>query len=337
MKKLIIFIIALMMTTVTACATDDISSAKTEKQNIEQTVKNGLKVNGTDLVDENNNKIQLRGMSTHGIAWFPQFVNYDSFKTLRDDWNTNCIRLAMYTDEYDGYCSGGDKEKLKNIIKNGVSYATDLGMYVIIDWHVLNDQNPQKYKADAVTFFNEMSALYKDNTNVIYEICNEPNGSATWNDIKDYANSVIPVIRNNDPDAVILVGTPFWSQEIDKALADPLNFNNIMYVLHFYADTHRDELRSRLDNCVKNGLPVFISEFGMCDASGNGGNNFDEMTKWKEIIDKYNLSYICWNLSNKGETSAVIKPECQKTSQWSEDDLTEGGKWIRNCFRNSAK
>ena len=120
-----------------------------------------------------------------------------------------------------------------------------------------------------------MSEAFADNDNVLYEICNEPNSGTSWDSIKSYAEEVIPAIREQKPDAVILVGTPTWSQEIDKAAASPLTFDNIMYTLHFYAGTHKDDLRNRLETCAQNNLPVFVSEFGMCDASGNGANDFD--------------------------------------------------------------
>lgn len=94
----------------------------------------GLRVSGTTLTDASGNAVQLRGVSTHGLAWFPEYVNKEAFETLRDDWGANVVRLAMYTEEYGGYCNGGDKEALKQLIDDGVSYATELGMYVIIDW-----------------------------------------------------------------------------------------------------------------------------------------------------------------------------------------------------------
>lgn len=252
-----------------------------------------LHVENGKLTDENGNTVQLYGMSTHGIAWFPQYINYDSLRTLRDDWNTNCIRLAMYTAEYGGYCAGGDKEQLKQLVKDGVSYATELGMYVIVDWHILSDCDPNQNKDEAIAFFREMAEVFANNDNVLYEICNEPNGGTSWDSIKSYAEEVIPVIRAQKPNAVILVGTPTWSQEIDKAAASPLDDSNVMYTLHFYAGTHKDDLRNRLETCVQNGLPVFVSEFGMCDASGNGANDFVSTTKWLDLLNKYQISFCC--------------------------------------------
>ena len=292
-----------------------------------------LHVENGKLTDENGNTVQLYGMSTHGIAWFPQYINYDSLRTLRDDWNTNCIRLAMYTAEYGGYCAGGDKEQLKQLVKDGVSYATELGMYVIVDWHILSDCDPNQNKDEAIAFFREMAEVFADNDNVLYEICNEPNGGTSWDSIKSYAEEVIPVIRAQKPDAVILVGTPTWSQEIDKAAASPLDDSNVMYTLHFYAGTHKDDLRNRLETCVQNGLPVFVSEFGMCDASGNGANVFVSTTKWLDLLNKYQISFCCWNLANKDESSSVFKACSTALSDWTDDDFNESGRWIRDYFR----
>lgn len=165
------------------------------------------------LRERTGKKFQLRGISSHGINWDvgAPYVNKASFKTLRDDWGVNAVRLAMYTSEYNGYCAGGNKENLKKQVRNGVKYATDLGMYVVIDWHILKDGNPKKQLKEAKSFFDTMSVQYKNQKNVIYEICNEPNG-CSWNTIRDYAEQIIKVIRKNDANAVIIVGTPNWSQ-----------------------------------------------------------------------------------------------------------------------------
>ena len=292
-----------------------------------------LHVENGKLTDQHGDVVQLYGMSTHGIAWFPQYVNPDAFRTLRDDWNTNCIRLAMYTAEDGGYCSGGDKEQLKQLVKDGVSYATDLGMYVIVDWHILSDGDPNQNKDEAIAFFKEMAETFVNNDNVLYEICNEPNGGTSWESIKAYAEEIIPVIREKKPDAVILVGTPTCSQEIDKAAESPLEDKNVMYTLHFYAGTHKDDLRNRLESYAQNGLPIFVSEFGMCDASGNGANDFESTAKWLDLLNKYQISFMCWNLANKDESSSVFRANSTKISDWTEEDLSEAGQWIKAYFQ----
>ncbi len=290
-----------------------------------------LSVDGTQLVDENGEPYQLRGMSTHGITWFPDFVNEDAFTTLRDEWGTNIVRLAMYVDEWgNGQCYMGNEKGSRELLEKGVDICLELGMYVIIDWHVLNPGDPSAYTDKAVEFFDYIADKYKGLPNIIYEICNEPNGNADWNGVvKPYAEKVIPVIRKHDKDAVIIVGTPTWSQDIDKALANPLSYDNIMYALHFYAATHTDWLRDRLKTCVDSGLPVFVSEFGCCDASGNGGNDFTQAEKWLSLLDEYNISYCSWSLCNKAETASCLTPSAGAKGGWGENELSESGKWLK--------
>lgn len=319
-------------------AKEKIAKKENKKKTDEVTVTKGiaegaLAVSGANLVNSNGEIVQLKGLSTHGLAWFPDYVNKNLFKELKESWNINVIRLAMYTEEYGGYCSGGDKNNLLNLIDNGVSYATDLGLYVIIDWHILSDGNPNKNKSEAINFFDYVSNKYKDNTHVIYEICNEPNGGTSWSDIKSYALDVIPVIRTNSPNSVIIVGTPTWSQEVDKAAKDPITeYNNIMYALHFYADTHKDGLRNTMESAIKSGLPIFVTEYGICDASGNGAINESEAGKWMALLNKYSVSSCAWNISNKGETSAIFNSSCNKKYGFSEGDLSSSGKWVYNML-----
>lgn len=288
-----------------------------------------LHVAGTGLADPEGNPVQLRGISTHGLAWFPGYVNEACFGELRREWNANVVRLAMYTAESGGYCTDGDKEQLKQLVRDGVRYAGEQGLYVIVDWHILSDGNPNRYIEEAKAFFAEMSAEFASCSHVLYEICNEPNGGTSWQDIKDYAAQVIPVIRANAPDAVILVGTPTWSQEVDKAAADPITeYGNLLYTLHFYAATHTDALRGRMTAALDAGLPVFVSEYGICDASGNGAIDYAQAQAWRELLDARGVGYVAWNLSNKAETSAMLTPACGKTSGFTQDDLSASGRWV---------
>lgn len=304
----------------------------TDSENIKQ-VSGRLHVSGTALLDSDGNAIQLRGVSTHGLAWFPDYVNKEAFETLRDDWGANVIRLAMYTEEYGGYCSGGDKDSLKQIIDDGVKYTNELGMYVIIDWHILSDGNPNTNKEEAKAFFSEMSSKYSSYNHVIYEICNEPQNSDWNSQIKPYAKEVISCIRENDKNALILVGTNTWSQDIDAVIGNEIDDDNVMYVLHFYAGTHKNEVRSKLISALEAGVPAFVSECSICDASGNGGIDYDSAESWLELLNDRGVSFLAWSLSNKNETSSLIRPGCSKISGWTEDDLSETGKWFKKAIK----
>lgn len=289
-----------------------------------------LSVNGTNIVDKNGNNFQLKGVSTHGIAWFPQYVNQEAFVYMRDNWGINAIRLAMYSSAGEGY-----SKQMHNLVSNGVEYARNAGIYVIIDWHILAEGNPNTGKENAKAFFTEMATKYKDYDNVIYEICNEPNGDVQWDrDVRPYAMEIIPVIRNIDDDAIIVVGTPTWSQDVDIAAKNPITgYTNIMYSLHFYATTHRDYLRQKLQTALDSGLPIFVTEFGICDVSGNGAIDETEANTWIDYLNQRNISWMCWSLCNKAESASLIKSSVGKTTGWTAEDLAQSGTWLLQALK----
>lgn len=299
-----------------------------------------LSVSGTNLVDAGGNPVQLRGVSLHGIQHtngsttaFKDYVNLESFQILRDEWGVNLIRIPVYTEE-GGYCRGG-AAGMDATIQKAVDYATQLGMYIIIDWHILSDGNPWNHQGEAVNFFNNYSAKYSGYGNVLYEICNEPNG-VDWGTIKSYAETVIPVIRSNDSNAIIIVGTPNWSQYLDDVSYNPIQgYSNIMYTLHFYAASqwHKDALRNRVTTAHNNGLPIFCTEFGICDETGNGNFDFDSAATWMNLLKQYNISYCCWSLCNKNEAASMFDSNCTKVNGWTNSDLATTGAWYINYTR----
>ncbi|MBR4174809.1 MAG: glycoside hydrolase family 5 protein, partial [Lachnospiraceae bacterium] len=231
--------------------------------------------NAPVIVDEQGAAVQLRGASTHGMQWdiCTPFINEEAFHTFRDEWGVNLIRLVCYPRDYNGYLNGG-KDMLDGLIVNGMNYAKNLGMYAIVDWHV-HQYNPNEDKEAAKTFFAKYSEMYADYDNVLYEICNEPTNTPWYdgsgNDIYTYANEIIPIIRANDDDAIIIVGTNTWSQDVDDVHNKPItDYDNIMYTFHFYSGSHGSSFRERVTNAINAGTPVFITEFGICDSSGNG-------------------------------------------------------------------
>ena len=246
-----------------------------------------LHVKGTKLVNAKGKTVILQGPSLHGLSFTfwnkkgketraTDYISKATFKTLKKDWHANTVRIPVYTQEYNGYCVGGsdNQKKLLKAVDKAVKCATDLKMYVIIDWHIRSDGNPNDHKKEARTFFKKMAKKYADHDNVLYEICNEPNGGVNWKDhIKPYAKSVVSVIRKYDKDVVIIVGTGTWSQDVDQVIGNKLTDKNVMYTLHFYAATHGDGLIDRAQKALDAKVPIFITECSICSADGNGTIN----------------------------------------------------------------
>lgn len=288
-----------------------------------------LSVKNGKIIDKNKNEFLIQGISTHSIYEFSQYINYETFKTLRDEFNVNTIRLAMYPRDEMGY-----SESLHSKMDEGIKYATQLGMYVILDWHILEDNDPNINKDSAKIFFKEMAYKYRDYDNVIYEICNEPNGDVTWDSVKAYAIEIIGIIREFDNDGIIIIGTPDYCKNINEAQNFPIEqYDNLLYSFHFYAGTHKSDLREKLEKVVNNNFPVIVSEFGISEATGSGNIDEEEANRWLNYLKDNKIGYICWNLSNKDESSAILKPEVVNISAWNDEELSQTGLWLKKIYK----
>lgn len=303
------------------------------------------------LADSNGNVIQLRGMSTHGLQWYPEILNNNAFQCLSYEWGCNVIRLAMYVGE-DGYATD---PTLKDKVIEGINLAKANDMYAIVDFHVLTpgDPNDEIYSG-ASDFFKEISETFPNDPNVIYELCNEPNTDISndadgWQSVKNYAEPLVQMLRDSGNENLILVGSPNWSQRPDLAADDPIEDDNIAYTFHFYAGTHatsevstdRDNVMSNVRYALENDVCVFASEFGTSEADGTGGNYFSECNDWITFLNENNISWCNWALSNKNEDCAAFLPYIAGQSNatsldpgddylWYDWELTDDGVYIED-------
>ena len=288
-----------------------------------------LEVNGNKIVDKNNEPVSLAGNSFFwsndgwgGEKYYkPEVVSW-----LKEDWNTTIVRAAMGVEDPGGYLD--NKTANKDRVKIIVEAAIDLGIYVIIDWH---SHHAEDHTDEATIFFEEMAELYGGHDNVIYEIYNEPLDISWSETIKPYAISVITAIREIDPDNLIVVGTPEWSQRIDLAADDPiLGFPNIAYTLHFYTAFHHQWLRNRASAALDDGIAIFITEWGSVGYSLVDSEANDWMT-WC-FINK--IIHCNWAVNDKEEEWSILVPGASTTGNWNEDDLTEAGRLAKNIIAN---
>jgi len=292
-----------------------------------------LSVCGVHLCNQSGTPIQLRGMSSHGLQFFPNCVNRNSLAALRNDWKADFIRLSMYVQE-GGLAS--DPTGFTNKVNGLVDDATALGLYVVVDFHILTPGDPNFNLGLAKTFFANVTAKHAGNTNVLYEIANEPNG-VSWDAIKSYANQVIPVVRKNSPNSVVLVGTRGFSSlgltdgsDEKEILADPIGFKNVMYTFHFYAASHGADRRAVVARAAKE-LPLFVSEFGSQTFTGDGTNDFASTTAWLDLLKANKISYGMWSFSDGHESNSVFKQgTCAGTNFAGTGVLTPAGRYLRS-------
>jgi endoglucanase len=282
-----------------------------------------LKVTGTKLVDAKNNDVVLHGMSFGWHNWWPRFYNADAVHELANKWNCTVIRAAMGIEPDSGYLKA--PKRSIELITNVIDACIKENVYVIIDWH---DHNIHHEKA--VEFFSSMSKKYGANPHIIYEIFNEPDHE-TWTEVKAYSEAVIKAIRANDPDNIILVGSPHWSQDVHLAAEDPIKgYSNLMYTMHFYAGTHKKWLRDRTDEAIKKGLPVFVSECAGMQATGDGPLDHNEWKAFADWMSEKRLSWIGWSVSDKNETCSVLEKPAVSNGNWKEEDIKDWGKLVKS-------
>lgn len=288
-----------------------------------------LSVDGNRLINQRKEEVQFTGVSSHGIQWFGELYNKENLEQLKA-LGVNIFRVAMYVNpDDDGYVKN---RELKDKVMELVDICVELDMYVIVDWHILNDNNPTKYQTEAKEFFSDISAKYKDTPNVIYEICNEPNGDVEWErDVKGYAEDVIGAIRANSPKSLVIVGTPRWSREMVAVANSPLNIENVVYAVHFYAGSDNVTLRDKIDNFRDQGFAVFVSECGMTDATGAGELHPDAFKRWAEYLADRKISWVYWSFTNKDEGSAMLKSD-YKVGDEIEESLSESGKAVKEFW-----
>lgn len=300
-------------------------------------------------ISVSGNKILFGGdeASISGVSLFwsndgwggEKYYTANTLSWLKQDWNIKVIRASMGVEDSGGYISSPTSNK--NKVKTVVDAALAQGLYVIIDWH---SHNAHDYQAQAISFFKEMATLYGENSNVIYEIYNEPlnsypdatNSTQIWlNKIKPYAEAVIAEIRNIDPDNLIIVGTPSWSQDVDTAANNPITgYINIAYTLHFYAGTHGQFLRDKATQALNKNVALFVTEWGTVKASGDGDVATAETTSWINFMKQNKLSHANWALNDKNEGASALKPGASVNGNWVDSDLTASGLLVKGYIKN---
>lgn len=354
-KALFCFILIFSLIFVNAC------SSITNKE-IPQS---GVSLNGRLKVikDENgimrlaNQKgafISLRGMSTYNFNRVvvgedtQNLLNNNAFSAMRKDWKCNVIRLAVYVPSEDNGYNGMKETTISNIDK-AIKLATDNDMYVIVDWHVLTPGDPtDKTYQYAEEFFTTVAKKHGKKKNVMFEIMNEPNSydiddETFWEHIKPYAQKMVDLIRKYSKN-IIIIGNPCWSQRPDLCAKSPIQGDNLMYSVHFYAGSHGEELRNNILSALNGGVAVFCTEWGVTNNTGNGpvyltpeDGGVSDAETWLDFLDEHKISWCNWSMAAKRESSAALLRTTTlnpKSGVWQESELSESGKFVRARLRS---
>lgn len=301
----------------------------------------GLYVDGTVLrYADTDSAAVLKGVSLGWHNIWPRFYNGEAVKALAQDWGVQVVRAAIGADNHakadNPQCHSGftgDREFALQHLYEVADAAVEAGIYVIADWH-----SHKLMPEEAKSFFTEVATRYKDCPNVIYELYNEPVDDS-WEDLKAYAEDLISVITGiSTVHPLILMGCPHWDQDIHLPAADPIkSYDNVMYTVHFYAATHGQWLQERTAQALSDGLPVFISECGGCEASGDGFLDEESWHGWYTWAEEHEVSVVTWSISDKAETCSMLTPEATDGGPWPEEVVKPWGKSVREWLEDSNK
>lgn len=292
-----------------------------------------LRVEGTQIVTASGDPIQLKGPSSMWLNWEHDGYaeSLDALVWMRDNWKLTVIRAAMGIEPDGAYLSNPEvaMAQVTTIVEN----AIDAGVYVIVDWH---DHNAHMNQAAAEAFFAEMSATYGDVPNIIYEPFNEPEQIDWASELKPYHEALVAKIRENDPDNLIILGTPIWSQNVDVAAGSPVAGTNLLYTLHFYSCTHTASLRSKGDAALSQGLPLFVTEWGSTHSDGglDGLVCLDEAQVWTDWMRTRGVSWTAWKLDNCSDSTCYFAPTgAPRDGEWTDSMLQDHGLFVRDRMR----
>jgi len=330
MKKILLAIVLVMFLGLISCKKSNSSDVVKKEEDESKTLSvietyGQLSVRGNKIIDKNNNVIQLRGMSLFWSQWMGQYYTKEAVQWLKKDWGVTVVRAAMGVDEGEEsyiYRPEIEKEKVFRVMDG----AIEAGVYVIVDWH---SHHAEDYLEESKSFFAEVAKKYGDEPNIIYEIYNEPL-DVSWDIVlKPYHEAVIEEIRKYDSNNIIVCGTRLWSQRVDEVISNPIQEDNIAYTLHYYSSTHKQELRDIATLAINADVALFVTEFGVSEASGNGVIDISEANIWWDFLDENKISWCNWSIADKEEASAALYPGAAGTGNWSNEEITISGKMVR--------
>lgn len=288
-----------------------------------------LQVVGNRIRNKKKDTVILRGVSLFWSQWDPKYFNASALGWLQQDWNIDVIRAPIAVNN-GGYAANpeGEFQKLQAVIEA----AVELGLYVIVDWHCHDPETSL-----AVAFFSRVSRAFGHLPNLIYELWNEPSDVYCWKSaIRGHHQTVLAAIREHDERNLAIASPQNWARDVDISANDPLDDRNLAYSLHFYAGTHGQALRDKVRVALNMNAPIFATEWGTSEASGDGRLDTAETQRWLRFLENDGISHVNWSISDRAESSAALKPGAAPEGGWSPNDLSDSGAFVRNILRRPS-
>jgi len=229
------------------------------------------------------------------------------------------------------------------LLDSAVEWCTDLGMYIIIDWHTIGNlkmelfQDPMYNTTQKETyeFWQTIAKHFNGNNTVaFYELFNEPTtyrgqlGSISWSEWKKMMEDIIHLIRAYDAETIPLIAGFDWAYDLTPLREEPINADNIAYVTHPYPFKRQEPWQPKWDEdfgFASNDYPIIATEIGFGLRTGEtiGPNHYGyQVTKY---LEGRGISWTAW----------VFDPEWwpQLFKSWNTYELTPAGEFFKQAMQ----
>jgi hypothetical protein len=293
-----------------------------------------LQVEGTRFVDEFGNSVILRGVAIMDPILLASGQNpnlgswsEDIFRVL-DEWGADIVRLPIHPPMFFDY---GIERSLR-VLDRAIEWAAKYDLYVIIDYHGLGfpPDGYSKYEWAATTeeemihFWELVSERYAGNNVVgFYQYYNEPMRDNSrrlliedWMIWKEFSEDMIDVIREYDPETIIIVSAMKGGNDLSFALNAPIERPNIAYEAHPFPGQSRWCPWEKCFGKVSEVYPVIV-EYGFDNAtwvdeflqetSFVGSGRYRDALM--EYVEERELSWTTWVFSHDWTPRLLLDTE----------------------------
>lgn len=299
-----------------------------------------IKVKGNCFVNEKGDTILFRGLAIADPDKIEQEGRWNKNLFVKvKEMGATIVRIPVHPVPW----RMRTPIKYIQLLDQAVEWCTELGMYILIDWHSIGNLGMELFQdpvyvttqKETYEFWRTIAVHFKGNNTVaFYEIFNEPTlfngqlGSMSWSEWKKINENIIKLIRAYDQETIPLVAGMDWAYDLTPLHIEPIDAENIGYTSHPYPHKRTPPYEPKWDEdfgFAAGQYPIVITEFGFVlgqqgmSENGNYGNTIIN------YLETRGISWVCW----------VFDPDWypRLIESWDTFKLTESGEFFKQAMQ----
>ena len=300
-------------------------------------------VKGNTFVNEKGEKILFRGVAISDPDKIERqgHWNKQHFEQVKE-FGATVVRIPVHPVAW----RERTPVKYMELLDQAVAWCTELGMYVMIDWHTIGNLKMELYQdpmynttqKETYEFWLAMAKHFNGhNTVAFYELFNEPTtfngklGNCSWTDWKKIIENIIDLIRAYDKETIPLVAGFDWAYDLTPLHEEPIAAEGIGYVTHPYAWKRSDPMEPKWEEnfgFAANKYPVFATEFGFDLKSGEIINDDHYGNRIIRYLEGKGISWVCWDFDPEWGPRIL--------ESWDPYKLTESGEFFKKAMHGEV-